>query len=204
LSRLLPINKGARGVTRGRFFLCAEPERQLGGGRPLSSLMAAKDWRSARASSRGGLKEAWNKAAARWTEPDNEAYPLDERARDRKVDGHQGSWWEIRRARGEGGHSYCACLTGSCRCSRCCESTAEERGAGNPQRHVLWEPESGRPPPVTRWAELQSSIAIIQTAPARFAASPTRPRESAIRPPAMPGARSYSTRAARSSCCPSH
>jgi len=33
---------------------------------------------------RWGLKEAWSKAAARWTRTDNEAYPPDERATDRE------------------------------------------------------------------------------------------------------------------------
>jgi len=44
-----------RARVRATRWLCAEYERQLGGGSPLSSLMTAKDQRSARASSRGGV-----------------------------------------------------------------------------------------------------------------------------------------------------
>jgi hypothetical protein len=33
----------SRGAAAGRFSLCAEHDRQLGGGSPLSSLMVAKD-----------------------------------------------------------------------------------------------------------------------------------------------------------------
>jgi hypothetical protein len=39
-----------------RAFWCARYERQLGDGSPLSSLMTAKDWRSARASPRDGVR----------------------------------------------------------------------------------------------------------------------------------------------------
>ena len=55
---------------------CAEHDRQLGGASPLSSPMAVKGLAKRKGVvARRGLKEAWSKAATRWSRTGYEAYP---------------------------------------------------------------------------------------------------------------------------------